>query len=154
MRYFKHISPAGAASDLVVTWKENPYRWRVLAVSLLLTGGMLYVFLPENQRVEPRPPSITWITTFADGRSDAEILASNRENQMRQDELNALYEERAELRRELYRELGRATGLDVDEMEAKIRRDEAAAEAIKAANAARNQPVQDAAIAQQGAGER
>lgn len=131
MKYWQRISPAGAVSDLATLWRENSNRWRVLAVSVVLTGGLLYGFLPENQRITPRPPEVTWITTFAEGRSDAEIIASNEENQQRQDELDALDAERAELRKSMYRELGRATGLDVDAMEAKIKRDEEAAEAIR-----------------------
>lgn len=133
MKFLRHISPTGAAADIAVVWRDNPYRWRVLAISAVLTGGMLYGFLPPNKRADPRSPEVTWITTFAEGRTDAEIIASNELNQQRQNELDAQDAERAELRKQMYRALGRATGLDVDEMEAKIKRDEAAVEAARQA---------------------
>lgn len=101
----------------------------MLGVSIAATFAILMVFLPKNQRVEPRPPQVTWITTYSPDRTEAEIIASNIENQRRQDELAARLAAREERRRALYRELGRATGLDVDEMEARIARERAAEEA-------------------------
>lgn len=133
MKFLRHVSPSSAATDLADAWRENPYRWRVLAISAALTGGMLYAFLPADQRAALPLPQITWITTLDDTRTQAEIIASNEANQKRQDELDAADAERAEFRKQLYRDLGRATGLDVDEMEAQIKRDEAAEAARKAA---------------------
>lgn len=88
-----------------------------MAVAVAATFSIFMVFIPESKRIEPRPPEVTWITTFAADRSDEEIIASNVENQKRQDAIRAEQARRAELRRELYRELGRATGLDVDALE-------------------------------------
>ena len=76
-------------------------------------------------RVPPRPPEVTFITTFADGRSDDEIAASNRANQIVQDRLRAEQARREEEAKDAYRALGRASGIDVDAMERDIARQEA-----------------------------
>jgi len=135
MSFWRRISPRRAVADFAHEWQQpNPYRWRVMGVSVAATFAILMVFLPKNERVPPRPPEITWITTYAPGRTDAEITASNLLNQRRKDELAARLAAREERRKELYRALGRATGVDVDAMEAEIAREKAAEEAA-AANA-------------------
>jgi hypothetical protein len=140
MRYGHRFSPRVAASalgDLLAYWRQpTPYRWQILGVSVGLTFTLMVLFIPESQRVEPRPPDVTLISTFEAGRSDAEIMASNIENQKRQDELQARREAAAERKREAYKALGRASGFDVEAMERQIER-ERAAEAAAAAAAAR-----------------
>ena len=69
--------------------RPNPYRWRVLGVSVAATFALMVVMIPESERIEPRPPEVTWITTFQPDRTDAEIIASNIENQKRKDKLAA-----------------------------------------------------------------
>jgi hypothetical protein len=91
--------------------------------------------VPESQRAEPRRPDVTYITTFEPGRTDDEIRASNIANQRRQDVVEAQRAAVEERKKELYRELGRATGVDVDAMEQQIER-ERAAEAAAAAERA------------------
>jgi hypothetical protein len=98
-------------------------RVSVLAIAVLLTGGLLYQFTRERVRIPPPAPEVTYISTFEPGRTDAEIAASNRANQERQDRLKAEQAEREEKVKDAYRALGRATGLDVDAMERDIARD-------------------------------
>jgi len=139
MRYWRKISPRGAVGDLVEAWKQpTPYRWQILGVSVALTFTLMVLLIPESQRKPPERPQVTYISTFAPGRSDAEITASNLANQRRQDELQVQRDALAERKKELYRQLGRATGIDVDAMERQIARDQAA-EAAAAARAERAQ---------------
>lgn len=100
--------------------------WNAVAIAALLTGGIMYQFTQENVRVPPAPPEVSYISTFKDGRTDAEILESNRANQVVQERLRAEQAEREEKAKEAYRALGRATGLDVDAMERRIREQQAA----------------------------
>ena len=109
--------------------KPTPYRWPILGVSGLLTFGLLYGVTTEKYYYPPARPTIEYITSFEEGRSDAEIAASNEENQRRQDAIAAELEEFEERKRELYRSLGRSTGMDVDAMERQIAEDRAAEEA-------------------------
>ena len=98
----------------------------VLMVAASLTGVILYQFSKERWRIPPPPPEVEFITTFEAGRTDGEIAASNRANQIQQDRLRAEQKAREEAARETYRALGRASGLDVDAMEREIAREKAA----------------------------
>ena len=126
MRLMSRMNPVGGISDF---WHEirrpTPYRWPVLAASLAMTGTLLFWLTQEDYFVPPAPPRVTYITTFEEGRSDAEIRQSNIENQRRKEERQAAFAAREERKRALYRSLGRATGLDVDTMEREARAEEA-----------------------------
>ncbi|KPP92938.1 hypothetical protein [Erythrobacter sp. HL-111] len=126
--------------------KPNPYRWPILAASCLPLAVIFGWLSTETHYKEPARPTITYITTFDPERTDEEIMASNRANQ----EVKELREERAEAiaerKRELYKALGRATGMDVDEIE---RRAEAERAAEEAATAERRAAGADPAAAPQ-----
>ena len=125
--FFRKISPVGAAKDLAHELaRPQPYRWHVLGVSLALTFAVFMIFIPESQRKDPERPVVTYITSFAPNRSDDEIIASNEANQIKQDERRAAIARAEERRKELYRALGQATGIDTDAMEREIAEDEAA----------------------------
>ena len=130
MRFLKRLNPVTGAKDF---WHEfsrpNPHRWPVLGASALITGTLFYAFASERTYIPPASPEVTYITSFAPDRSDEEILASNIANQERQDALAARLQEREELRRSIYRELGRATGIDVDTIEAEAQAERAAEQA-------------------------
>jgi hypothetical protein len=115
--YWRNVSPRGAIGDFVTVWRENPYRWRVLAVSIVLSGTMLYGFVPDSQRAPPERPEVTFISTFDPTRTDAEIVASNIANQKLKERDEAERLARAERRKERARALARATFLDPDELE-------------------------------------
>jgi len=133
MAFWRNVSPVGAAKDFAHVWRGNPHRWPVLAISIAGSVGLMAIIIPKSERIMPRQPEVTFITTFAAGRSDAEIEASNIANQKKQDVLRAKEAEREEYRKNLYRQLGRMTGVDVDKMEREIKQEEAAEKAaIKA----------------------
>ena len=128
-KFLRLISPKRAVDDFVGHWKQpTPHRWQILGVAGALTFAMFMLLVPESQRVPPARPEVTYITTWDETRTRDEIIASNLANQERQDRIAALMQERAELRKELYRQLGRATFVDVDAMEKEIEADKAAEE--------------------------
>ena len=150
MGFLRDISPKRAASDFATVWKgENPHRWRILAISLALTAGFMILLIPKSERAAPQPPKIShWISTFAPDRTDEEIIASNIENQKRKEERAAELARIEERRKELYRQLGQATGIDTDEMERRIAEEEAADEATEgAAEGATNGATQESTAA-------
>ena len=121
MRYRSRFNAVGGIADFWSEWKKpTPHRWWVLGAALLVTGTLFSWLAKEQYYYPPEQPKVTYITTFADGRTDAEIRASNLENQRRKDAREAEIAKRLERRRELYKEMGAATGLDVEEMEARI----------------------------------
>jgi hypothetical protein len=118
MGFWRQISPRRAVADFAQEWRQpNPYRWRILGVSVAATFALMVVLIPDSERIDPRPPEVTWITTFRPDRTDAEIVASNIENQKRKDRLAAQAAARAEQRKRNAKALGRAMGFDVKQLE-------------------------------------
>lgn len=141
------------APGLVDFWNEirrpNPYRWPILALSVLPIAGILGWALEQQYYAEPERPRIEYITTLAEGRSDAEIAAENRANQEIKD-LRAAEEARIQGRkRDMYKALGRAAGMDVEAME----REAEAERAAEAAAAKQRLEANTAALAGESAGQ-
>lgn len=140
MRLSSRYNPAGGIKDF---WNEirrpTPHRWPVLIASLLCTGGLLYFIMIESVLAPPERPKVSFISTFEDGRTDAQVVASNLANQQRQDRREAEQAARDEEVKEAYRALGRATGIDVDAMQRKIDADKAADDARMKAQLERNE---------------
>jgi len=113
--------------------KPNPYRWPILAASCLPLVLIFAWLSTETHYKEPARPTVTYITTFDPERTDEEIMASNVANQEVKELREARAEAIAERKRELYKALGRATGMDVDEIERRAEAERAAEEAAKQA---------------------
>ncbi|GAB5349785.1 hypothetical protein [Alteriqipengyuania sp. 357] len=132
MRISPKYDVAGGIGDF---WKEirrpQPFRIPILIASCAFPAFFLYFFSQERVFVPPAPPEVVYITTFAPDRSEEEIIASNLENQERKEARQRLEEARIEKRREMYRALGQATGLDTDKMEAEIAAEKAREEAAR-----------------------
>ena len=137
MRFTSRFNAVGGISDF---WHEfrrpNPYRWPILGASLLCTGLLLFWVTQERVYLPPERPKVSLIATFPEGRTDAEIIASNIANQQVKDRREAERAARDAEVKGMYRELGRATGLDVDAMERDIAAKEAAAAAARRAREA------------------
>lgn len=135
MKFLKWLNPVPGAKDFANEFsRPNPYRWRIAAVSAAATFAIFSVMWQEEVIGPPAKPEVTWITTFAPGRTDKEIMAANIENQKLKDQWAAQQMERDRKVKEIYRSLGRASGMDVD----KIEREAAAEQAAEAkAEAAR-----------------
>lgn len=134
MRYFARFNPVGGIADF---WHEfrrpNPYRWPILVISCLMTGALIWLFTRDRVYLPPEPPKVTFINTFPEGRSLAEIRASNLANQREKERREAEQAAREEAARDAYRALGRASGMDVDAMERQIAADKAREEAAEKA---------------------
>ena len=118
MSYWRNISPSGAIGDFVREFtRPNPYRWPIIGVSLAATFTLFSVMWNEGGEGPPPRPDVTYITTFAPGRTNAEIIASNEANQRRKDEEAAQQAARDERVKNIYRTLGRVSGMDVDKIE-------------------------------------
>ncbi len=100
-------------------------------LAIPLTG--LAMLTKESHFRPPDAPKVTYISTFAEGRTDEEIRQSNIANQQRKEAREAELAELEARRIEAYKALGRATGLDVEAMEREAAieraREEAEAEA-------------------------
>ena len=121
------------ASGLADFWNEfrkpNPYRWPILAASLVPAGLIFGWALSQTHYRDPERPKVTYITTFAEDRTIDEIIASNIENQQLKELRAAEEAEIAQTKREMYKALGAAAGMDVAAIEAKAEARRAAEEA-------------------------
>jgi hypothetical protein len=132
MRMFnlRNVSPMDGIGSFVEYWKQpTPYRWQILGVSVALTFTMIVLFAPKTERAPPEKMQVTWINSWPEGRSEAEIIASNIANQKKKDEAAALEQQRQAFRKEFYRKLAKASGLDPDELEREYSRQAAPAPA-------------------------
>lgn len=97
--------------------KPTPYRWPILLASCIPIAALVFYLAGERQYKAPERPTIDYITSFEPERTDEEIIASNIENQeikeLREQQRQAL----ADRKRDLYKALGEAAGMDVDEIE-------------------------------------
>jgi hypothetical protein len=118
-QFLRRISPKRAVLDLAEQWRQpTEHRWPILGVAAAATFALFMLFIPESQRIEPKRPEVIFISTWEEGRTQQQIIASNCANQQLKDDLEARLEQRAELRRDIYMALGRATFIDVDAIEA------------------------------------
>ena len=146
--YWRNISPVGAIGDFIAVFRQaggNRLRFALLAIVCSATVFSLIVF--EEARIEPRPPEIIYINSWRANRSDAEIRASNLVNQRKKEREAAEQAKRDEEVKHIYKVIGRASGMDVDAIEAKAKADEAAEAKAAAAKSAALYPATSAASA-------
>lgn len=147
MRIPSRFNPTSGIADF---WNQirrpQPYRWPILGLSIMPVAGMLYWGVTGGTVYgDPERPKITYITTLAPDRTEAEILEENRANQAIKD-LRAAEEARiAQRKRDMYKALGAAAGMDVEAIERKAEAERAAKKAAEAAE--RKAPASTAAAA-------
>ena len=128
------FNPAPGIADFWNEFKKpQPYRWVILLASTLPVFVIMFWATAQSVTAPPERPEVTYITSFAPDRTDEEIMASNIANQAMKDAIAAEQERIEEEKKQLYRDLGRATGIDVDAMEAEIEAERAAEEAAEEA---------------------
>ena len=132
--FWRQVSPRGAIADFITVFGQaGKNRWRIAVASAIVTTAIFSVMWQEGGRGLPRPPKVTYITVWDPHRTQAEIIASNIANQKRKERLAAEQAKRDEEVRQMYKSLGRATGMDVDAIEKKAREEQAAAARASAA---------------------
>ncbi|HZU62189.1 MAG TPA: hypothetical protein VFF98_00785 [Novosphingobium sp.] len=137
-QFWDDVSLSGFIGDFLTVFRQaGRLRWRISALAVACTYAVFSLIIHDEHRIEPRLPTITYITSWEDGRTDAEILAGNRANQRRK-EAEAAREAAADADvKGMYKAVGRASGLDVDQMERQAKADAAKdAAAAKAKQAA------------------
>lgn len=135
--FMRAADPRGAIADFRLVFRQaGRNRWKFALVSAVATVSVFSLMFQEEQRGLPKPPHVTYITTLPPGRSDAEIMRENRENQLIKERMAAEQAKRDEEVKNIYRKLGRMSGMDVDAIEKQAAAERAAEERAKAASAA------------------
>jgi len=126
------VRPAGALADFREVWRQaGVRRWPFVAAALSATLGVFYVIAQESWKAPPPRPTVTYINSWSADRSDAEIKREIVANQKLQDRLAAEQAAREEKVKDIYRTLGKVSGMDVDAIEAKAKADAAAEKAAR-----------------------
>ena len=90
MSIWKNADPVGAIADFRTVWNQaGKNRWRIAALAAAATIGTFSLMYQEEHRILPRPPKVTYIASWRADRSDAEIIASNRANEVYQRQVRA-----------------------------------------------------------------
>ena len=150
MSYWRNVNPAGAIADLATVFRQaGRNRWRIGLLSGAITLGLFSTMAAETWTAPRALPEITYITVWPSHRTDEEIIASNIANQKRKEALAAEQAKRDEEVRNVYKTIGRASGMDVDRIEREAKAKAAAEEAARKAEIARQieQQRQAAAVA-------
>jgi hypothetical protein len=129
---WREASPRGALADLKTVYEQaGNNRWRIAFASALATFGTFSLMTGESWKKARELPEITYINSWPEDRTAEETKAFIAENQRRKDERAAL-EARVEAEtKALWKSLGRASGMDVEAIEAQAEADRKAAEAAK-----------------------
>lgn len=131
---WREATPVGAIADLrAVYGQAGKNRWWLMGLAALSTIATFSLITKDSWKAARPLPEITYITSWPEHRTDAETQAFIKENQRRKEAREAAEAKLREEERKMYKALGRASGLDVDEMERRAdadrARDEAAAKA-------------------------
>ena len=115
-------------ADFVEVWKQAGHnRWRFAALAGACTFGVFYLMSTQEAKGPHPPPKVIYISTLPAHRTDAEIMAENIANQKRKDAWEAEQAKREEDVRNIYKTIGRMSGMDVDKIAREGDADRAAA---------------------------
>lgn len=133
--YWKDVHPTGMVADFKAVWKEAGHnRWRIAAVSAACTFAVFYLMYQQEGKGPHPPPKVTYISTLPEHRTQADIIASNVENQKRKEAVARILAERDEEVRNIYKTVGRMSGMDVEKIAREAEAEKAAEEAAKRRN--------------------
>lgn len=136
-RILRRLNPLPALGDLGSELaKPYPHRFKIMAAAAAVTVGLFSVMWQEGGAGLPHPPEITYVETLEPNRSEAEIVAGNIAATKAARAAEAEQAASAERVRQIYKSLGRVSGMDVDKIEAQAKADAAAEAAAKATGAA------------------
>jgi len=126
--FFRLINPLAAARDLRNELVQpRPHRWPLMGVAAASTFAVFSVMYQEGSVGMPLPPNIIYFESWLGERSDAEIVAGNITATNARKAREAEQAASAERVRQMYKALGRASGMDVDTIEAKAQAEQATA---------------------------
>lgn len=124
--YWRKVNPVGAVADFREVYKQaGRNRWRFAAAAAAMTFAVFMVMWQEEVRGPPAGPTVTIIKSWRTDRSIEQIRRTNLENQREQDRLAAEQAKREEDVRNIYKTLGRVSGMDVASIEKEAAEDRA-----------------------------
>jgi len=116
MGFFQKISPLRAVQDLRSVWRHDvPRKWLFLLLACIPPAILVTMMvLDVANKSKPLPPTVQYIESWPVDRSMTEILADRADRA-------TIEQLRDRERRETYKALGRAFGMDVEAIEREAR---------------------------------
>lgn len=148
---WRDVSPTGMIADFREVWRQaGQNRWRFAIVAGACTFGVFYVMTQQEASAPHLPPKVTYITVLPEHRTDAEIEASNIANQKRKEALAREQALRDTDVRNLYKQIGRWSGMDVDKIAREADAENAAAKKAELEAIRKRREVANAKLAAEG----
>lgn len=146
--YWKHINPTGALGDLATVFRQaGPGRWTNAIIAGALTFGVFSIMTAQSWKKERKLPTVTYINSWPADRTTEEtrdFILKNQKEKEAQEARQAAADAEAQ---KMWMAVGRASGMDVDEMKAR-------ADAEKAREKARAEAEAKAAMERAGVEQR
>lgn len=131
--YWQDVKPTGMIAEFREVWKQaGTNRWRIAALSGACTFAVFYLMMGQEASAPHPPPEVTYISTLPAHRSDAEIVKENIANQQRKEAWAMEQAKRDAQVREIYKTIGRWSGMDVDKIAREAEAEQAAEEKARA----------------------
>ena len=113
MSFWKDVSIIGGVKDLFAFIRESP-REKVIPgiLAALCTAFIMFLFVidPKVNTDTYVPQEVLYVESWDEGRKDEDILKDRWDVQCRKDKVD-------EIRKERMKELGRLSGMDVEQIE-------------------------------------
>ncbi len=136
MNFLRNVNPAGAIADFRTVFQEaGSNRWPIALASAAVTIGIFSIMAQESWKKPRARPDIIYISSWPADRTDAETQAFIAANQRRKDEEAKLIAEQQKIGQDVWKTLGKVSGMDVDKIAAQAEADRAKAEAAAKAKA-------------------
>ena len=130
---WREASPKGALADLRTVYDQaGRNRLWIGLLAGLTTLGIFSIMAGESWIKARKLPEIIYINSWPEDRTAAETQAFIKENQRRKEERAAMDAMADEEAKKFWKALGRASGMDVEKIEAEAEAERKAAEAAKA----------------------
>jgi hypothetical protein len=131
---WREATPRGAIADFKTVYEQaGKNRWWIALAAALTTFGVFSIMAGESWKKARKLPEVIYINSWPADRTDAETKAFIEENQRRKDERAALEAEAEAEARKFWKALGRASGMDVEKIEAETKAEAAAKAKAEAA---------------------
>lgn len=125
--YWQHVNPVAAISDIKeVVRQAGDNKWRIGLAAAATTLFLFWSLTHESWRVPQEKPKIIYINSWYADRSEEQTKANIEKNQKLKDALKADQDKRDEAVKNIYRQIGKASGMDTDAIERKAQADTAA----------------------------
>jgi hypothetical protein len=119
---WREASPTGALADFRTVYQQaGKNRWWIAALAALTTFGVFSIMAGESWTKARALPEVIYINSWPEDRTAEETEAFIAENQRRKEERAKLEAQAEEEARAFWKALGRASGMDVEKIEAQAR---------------------------------